>query len=111
MPIAFELTSTPSAADLAAIGSGLDRFNDADSGLSNRLDLAILIRGDGGIVEGGLYGFTGWDWLFTDWLWLAATLRGQKLAHRLLDMAEAEARRRACHGAYIDTFNPVAQRV
>ena len=31
-----------------------------------------------------------------------------KLAGRMLELAEAEARGRGCHGAYIDTFNPQA---
>jgi GNAT superfamily N-acetyltransferase len=45
------------------------------------------------------------------WLWLAEAQRGQGLAGKMLDAAEAEARLRGCHGAYIDTFNPVALKV
>ncbi len=111
MTIRIELTATPDPADLAVIGNGLDAFNDADSGPSMKTILVVLVRDEAGSVVGGLYGFTGWGWLFTDWLWLAAPLRGQGLARRLLDIAEAEARIRGCHGAYIDTFNPVAQHV
>jgi predicted GNAT family acetyltransferase len=45
------------------------------------------------------------------WLWLDDGLRGKGMAGRMLDMAEIEAVKRGCHGAYIDTFNPVALRV
>jgi len=111
MPLRFELTSDPDEHELALIGDGLDAFNDEDSGPSGKTTLVVFIRDEAGRIQGGLYGWTGWGWLFTDWLWLAEPLRGQGLAAKLLLMAEDEARRRGCHGAYIDTFNPVAERV
>ncbi len=60
--------------------------------------------------RGGLSGYTAWGWLFVQWLWLPEDLRGQGLAARLLAAAEDETRRRGCHGAWIDTFNPQARR-
>jgi GNAT superfamily N-acetyltransferase len=55
-------------------------------------------------------GYTGWGWLFTQWLFVPESLRGQGIAGKMLDMAEAEAIARGCHGAWIDTFNPQALR-
>ncbi|PKP69226.1 MAG: GNAT family N-acetyltransferase [Alphaproteobacteria bacterium HGW-Alphaproteobacteria-4] len=103
-----ELTATPTEADLAAIGAGLSAFNAADAGPSGRLALAVVLRGDAGAVVGGLSGYTAWGWLYVQWLWLAEPLRGQGWAGRMLALAEAEAQARGCHGAWIDTFNPVA---
>lgn len=110
MHLQFELTDAPDPTDLAAIGEGLSAFNASAVGPSERKTLAIVIRDDGG-VGGGLSGYTAWGWLYVQWLWLAETHRGQGLARRLLDMAEAEATARGCHGAHIDTFNPQALRV
>ncbi len=103
-----ELTATPAEADLAAIGAGLGAFNAEDVGPSGRLTLAVILRAASGDVLGGLSGYTAWGWLYVQWLWLAEPLRGQGWAGRMLALAEAEARTRGCHGAWIDTFNPVA---
>lgn len=102
------LTANPTPADLAAIGDSLTAFNDSDVGPSNRQPLAVLLRDEAGTILGGLSGYTAWGWLYIQWLWLAESQRGQGWAARLLDMAETEARHRGCHGAWIDTFNPLA---
>lgn len=104
----LELTDAPLPEDVAVIGDGLVAFNNADIGPSGRQSLAILIRDEDGKVIGGLSGYTGWGWLFTQWLFVPETLRGTGMAGRLLHQAEAEGRRRGCGFAWIDTFNPVA---
>ncbi|TPP12152.1 GNAT family N-acetyltransferase [Rhizobium glycinendophyticum] len=43
-------------------------------------------------------------------LFISERLRGQRMAGRLLAMAEKEAKVRGCIGTYIDTVNPVARR-
>lgn len=103
-----ELTAAPDEADLAALGAALTAFNAADAGPSGRQPLAVLLRGPQHEVAGGLSGYTAWGWLYVQWLWLAEPLRGKGWAGRMLALAEAEAKRRGCHGAWIDTFNPVA---
>ncbi|MBW6507440.1 MAG: GNAT family N-acetyltransferase [Rhodobacteraceae bacterium] len=105
----IELTATPAEADLAVIGAGLTAFNADDIGPAGRLALAVVLREKAGEVVGGLSGYTAWGWLYVQWLWLAEPLRGQGWAGRILALAEAEARARGCHGAWIDTFNPVAR--
>jgi GNAT superfamily N-acetyltransferase len=106
----LELTDAPSEGDLAAISSGLTAFNAADVGPSGRRTLAILIRDRAGNTTGGISGYTGWGWLFTQWLFVPEALRGRGMAGKLLDLAEAEARARGCHAAWIDTFSPQALR-
>ncbi len=87
----LDLTDAPSGDDLKAIGDGLVAFNAADVGPSEKQAIAILIRDDGGAVLGGLYGYTAWGWLFTQWLFVPEKMRGQGVAGRLLDTAEKEA--------------------
>lgn len=104
----LDVTASPSPEELAVIGEGLTAFNDADVGPSGRKALAVLIRDVDDKVIGGLSGYTAWGWLFTQWLFIPDALRGEGMAGKLLSQAEEEARARGCHGAWIDTFSPVA---
>jgi GNAT superfamily N-acetyltransferase len=106
----MEVTDNPSADDLAAIQTGLTSFNESDVGPADRRPLAVIVR-DGDRVIAGISGYTAWGWLYVQWLWVDETQRGHGLAGRMLVAAEAEARARGCHSAYIDTFSPVALRV
>ena len=109
--VTLTVTAEPSADDLTIVGQGLTDFNTQDVGPADRVPLAVLVRDETGAVRGGISGYTAWGWLYVQWLWLDAGLRGQGLAAQMLDAAEAEALRRGCHGAYIDTFNPVALKI
>ena len=105
----IEITDVPRPEDLAALGDALAEFNEADVGAAARRALAVFVRGAGGL-DAGLSGYTAWGWLYVQWLWVAEARRGEGLAGRMLAAAEAEARARGCHGAWIDTFSPVALR-
>lgn len=105
--LSFDVTDQPGEQDVAAVVAGLVGFNVDAVGPSNRSTLAAFARIDGEVL-GGLVGYTAWGWLYVEKLWLHETIRGQGAAARLLDEAEAEAKRRGCHGAWIDTFNPQA---
>jgi GNAT superfamily N-acetyltransferase len=106
----LDMTASPRPEELAAISEGLTAFNEADVGPSERQALAILIRDIDGKAIGGLSGYTAWGWLFTQWLFIPETLRGEGMAGKLLSQAEQEARARGCHGAWIDTFSPAARK-
>lgn len=108
MPLSLIVTDTPATDDLAAIGEGLSRFNDAVVGPSHRRPIAVVVRDETGAVAAGISGYTAWGWLYVQWLWVAEDRRGQGLAGQMLVAAEAEGRERGCHSAYIDTFSPVA---
>ena len=101
-------TDTPSPEELEVIGGRLAAFNEADVGPADRKALAVVARYDAGEIAGGISGYTAWGWLYVQWLWVAEAARGEGLAGRMLAAAENEARARGCHGAYIDTFSPVA---
>ncbi|RWX78657.1 GNAT family N-acetyltransferase [Neorhizobium lilium] len=107
----IDLTAAPSPDELAIISEGLTSFNQMEVGPSDRQTLTVLIRDESGRAIGGLSGYTAWGWLFTQLLFIPASLQGQGWAGRILTQAEDEARRRGCHGAWIDTFNPNARKV
>ncbi|SFZ82077.1 Acetyltransferase (GNAT) family protein [Devosia enhydra] len=104
----ISLTDAPEDKILKAIADGLTAFNEEDVGPSARRPLVVSITDDDGTILGGMSGYTAWGWLYIQWLWLDQSLRGQKLAGRILQMAEAEAVKRGCQAAFIDTFNPIA---
>ncbi len=108
--LAISVTSTPSAQELEAIGGALAAFNEGDVGPAGRMPLAVVVRDGRGEVAAGLSGYTAWGWLYVQWLWVSEAQRGHGLAGRMLESAETEARKRGCHGSYIDTFSPVALR-
>lgn len=107
----ISVSAAPTAAELERIGGGLASFNDSDVGPAGRVALAVLVRDAAWKLCGGISGYTAWGWLYVQWLWLDAGHRGQGLAAQMLAAAEVEAKARGCHGAYIDTFNPVALKV
>jgi len=110
MSLIISVTDAPAPEDLDFLGKSLAGFNDTAVGPSCRQPLAVLVR-QGADIVAGISGYTAWGWLYTQWLWIAESQRGQGLAGTMLASAEAEARRRGCHGAYIDTFNPQALHV
>ncbi len=104
----MELKVTEGIAPLEedAILQKLRAFNIATFGESDRRELTIPLYDDGGEISGGLVGYTGRGWLYVSMLYIPEHLQGQGLATRMLEMAEDEARKRGCIGAYIDTMNP-----
>jgi GNAT superfamily N-acetyltransferase len=108
--LSITVTGEPSAEELGVIGGALAAFNDADVGPAERKPIAVIVRGEGGIVA-GISGYTAWGWLYVQWLWVDEAHRGRDVAARMLSLAEDEARTRGCHAAYIDTFNPIALQV
>jgi GNAT superfamily N-acetyltransferase len=111
MKLAFSVTDSATAEEVGLIGDNLAAFNVREVGPSEMKALAVLVRDDKGEVKAGIDAYTAWGWLYVQWLWVDESLRGQGVAGKMLDAAEAEARARGCHAAWIDTFNPVAQRV
>ena len=100
----IEVTAAPSASDRDAILAGLLAFIRAEAGVVGT-PLAVLVRDETGDVVGGLTGRTSAAWLFVELLWLPEALRGTGLGTRLMMEAEAEAVRRGCIGAHLDTFD------
>lgn len=97
------LSDEVAAAD-AFLRRGLIAHNQPFLGEPDHGQFSLMLRTDGEPV-GGLVAETGRGALFVDKLWLAPGYRRQGLGSRLLIAAEAEARRRGCRMAWLDTFD------
>jgi GNAT superfamily N-acetyltransferase len=111
MKTTLEITTEPLPQDLAFLGGSLTAFNDADVGPSGRKPLVVFVRDEHGAIAAGTSGYTAWGWLYVQWLWVDEKLRGRRMAASMLEAAEREAVVRGCHGAWIDTFSPTAEKV
>lgn len=107
MPVpepSIEVTATPAKADVAAVLDGLLAYNEPFLGPRDFCELGVFAR-TGGRLVGGLLGETGRGFLYVDLFWVAPETRHAGLGSRLLQAAEAEARRRGCHSAWLDTYD------
>jgi GNAT superfamily N-acetyltransferase len=79
-------------------------YNISKAGPNDGRPLVITILDSHNKIIGGLWGNTGFQWLFTQLLLVPESLRGRGLGADLMRRAEAEAVDRGCHGAWLDTF-------
>lgn len=79
-------------------------YNDRQAGPSGSRPLSVAVRDDQGRVTGGLWGHTGFGWLFVQYLAVPEALRGRGVGTQVMRLAEREAMQRGCHGAWLDTF-------
>ena len=97
----------PSPELRAAIDEPLIRFNDERTGGSydHQLLVIALANPDTGHPVGGLWGSTARRHLFIELLYVPTEFRSIGLGRDLVLMAEEEARRRGCVGAWLDTYS------
>ena len=102
---AFTLQLTDSADDdiRKSIASALVQHNVKLAGPGQQRPLVIAVRGSANAVIGGLWGATGYGWLYTQMLLVPEGLRGQGLGRSIMQRAEQEALGRGCHAAWVDT--------
>lgn len=81
----------------------------AQFGPRDERTFALVARGEGGAVLGGLNGVIHWRWLYVAQFYVAPSARGRGVGGALLDRAERLARETGCVGIYLDTFSPAAR--
>lgn len=81
----------------------LVRFNEAQAGPSHYRPLVVVLSDAEDKVVGGMWGATGYGWLFTQLLVVPESVRGRGVGTRLMQLAEQEAMARGCHSAWLDT--------
>jgi GNAT superfamily N-acetyltransferase len=105
------LTDTPDEEAHAILSEGLNAHNHEAAGYTDRQPLSVLVKdAESGKVIGGVIGRTSFGLLFIDIVYLPRSLRGRDIGTRMLDMAEAEGRRRGCRAAVLYTISFQAPR-
>lgn len=87
------------------IGWGIHHFNIQQAGDGHEKPLCFILYTPGGEVAGGLIGQTHWNWFYINLMFIKEELRGRGYGHRILTLAEEEARQRGAMHVYLDTFS------
>jgi GNAT superfamily N-acetyltransferase len=88
-----------------AIAHGLRTFNSAFIDVAPAVPFNVVMRDEDGTIVGGCACSVRWHWLWVDQLWIDERFRKQGFGEALLSAAEAEARRRGCTKAHLDTLS------
>ncbi|CAN5914468.1 GNAT family N-acetyltransferase [soil metagenome] len=104
MKFSLHLSDTSSEETRSSILAPLVAYNASQAGPSGSRGLAIEVRDAEGATIGGLWGNSGYDWLFVHLLVVPEPLRGQGVGKQLMSLAETEATTRGCRGVWLDTF-------
>ena len=72
--LTIEVEQNPAESDEEYVTAQLVQYNIAQAGPSRWKALAIFLRDQKGILQGGLTGYTHWNWLFIARFWLAEDL-------------------------------------
>ena len=104
MSIRMEIDADPSDELRKAILGPLTVFNSVHGYPSDARPLALVLRDEADEIVGGLWGKTGYAWLFVEFLIVDESLRGRNFGARLMKAAEELAVQRGCLGAWLTTF-------
>lgn len=87
------------------VGGGLHNFNVQQAGDTQHKQLCFVLRAPDQKIVGGLIGAIDWNWFYIDLLFVNEELRGHGYGHRLLEIAENEARKCGAKNVHLDTFS------
>jgi GNAT superfamily N-acetyltransferase len=102
---ALDPTDAPGPGTFERIFQALDACSRHLIGPATPRLLVIPIRDDAGVVQGGLWGCTMFEWLNVQMLVVPESLQGQGIGSALMALAEMEARARGCRGMHVETFS------
>jgi len=101
----FSVEASPGDADLQVVQSGLNDHNRARAGAVRMQPLTALIRDGSNQIVGGAIGWTWGQVLDVRVVWVRDDLRGKGYGRRLMQIVEAEALKRGCHTAVLDSYS------
>ncbi len=98
-------SDSPAPGTFEAIYQALDASSQSKIGPAQPRLLVIPVRDDDGSVTGGLWGYTSFQWLHVQMLFVPQPLRRHGVGSTVMSSAELEARRRGCRRTYVDAFS------
>ena len=98
-------SDSPQPGMFEALYAALDACSSALIGPAKPRLLVIPIKNDAGTIAGGLWGYTLFEWLHVQMLFVPVPLRGLGVGSALMAAAETEARTRGCRGVHLDAFS------
>jgi GNAT superfamily N-acetyltransferase len=97
--------SQPTPGDIQYLEDRIYEYNSGVTGITDGEWLAIFVRDDEGRIVGGISGNTWGGCAEIRQFWVEEPRRKQGLGTKLLEAAEAEARRRGCGLVILMTFS------
>ena len=105
MPLSYSTHDAAAPEALSVVDAGLDEFNLAESSISDVRRLCVFAKNEDALVVGGAVGRTWGQCCELQQLWVHPTQRGSGAGTDLMNYFEAEAVRRGCTIAYLETFS------
>ena len=96
---------SPGGDEWGAIGGGINTYNQEKAGEEKSQRVCYVLHTPEEEIVGGVIGLIYWDWFYVDLMWIREEFRRQGYGHRLLNLAEEEARQRGARFAHLDTFS------
>jgi len=103
--VRIERSDAPDRETVEVLSERLFQFNCRSSGRFDFREFAVELRDDSGVLVGGATGWSRWEWLHLDVLWLDENCRGGGSGARLMTEVERIARERGCKLVDLDTFS------
>jgi GNAT superfamily N-acetyltransferase len=101
----IDLTADEAKEDSTFIWNKLFQYNLQYTEHDQHTFLRVFARNERGELIAGLLGETFWSWLHINILWVHEQHRHKGLGNQLMTRAEAEAIRRGCRHADVDTLD------
>ena len=101
----FRITDDGNERDINDIHGMLKEYNLSRREASANVPIGVFFEDETGQKLAGLTGETFGNWLCIQYLFVSEQLRGQKIGSKMLEAAEAEARKRSCKYVFVDTFS------
>lgn len=105
MNIEYRITCDGLQKDIDDIHNSLKEYNMSKREKSDNVPLGIFLENEKMEKLAGITGETFGNWLCIRYLWVDGALRGRGIGRSLIEKAEAEAVKRGCRFAFVDTFD------
>src|SRR5215211_6982070 len=104
MDYRIEAKEEPGPEDREAVLGPLSDYNARHGYPADAKPVALLLKDGQGVSVGGLWGRTGYGWLYVEFLSVPDALHGSGLGASLMREAERIALERGCAGSWLTTF-------